>query len=98
MAVTFTEIYHFSSSAAGLCFLSNGVGNLLCTFVYGTFGDKFNNYLIKRNDGVRVPEFRLMPNYMALPFIVIGFLLYGWLLYARVHYIGPLIGVVICKF
>lgn len=91
LSPSFAEIYHFSSGTIGLCFLAGGVGNILCAVIYSGLADRVSNYLIRRNNGVRVPEYSLTFNYVAVFFIVVGALLYGWLLHAKVYFMGPLV-------
>lgn len=98
LSPTFADVYHFSSGTIGLCFLAGGVGNILCTAFYGALSDRVSNYLTKKNNGVRLPEYRLTFNYIGLPFLILGQLLYGWLLYKKTHFMGVLVCYGICKY
>ncbi|KAI9486471.1 MAG: major facilitator superfamily domain-containing protein [Benjaminiella poitrasii] len=91
LSPTFGETYHFSTGTIGLCYLASGVGNMTGAVFAGATFDKINNWLIKRNNGVYVKEFRLRPIYIGVPFVAIGSILYGWLLHARIHFMGPLV-------
>jgi uncharacterized membrane protein YbjE (DUF340 family) len=97
LSPTFAEIYHFSTGTIGLCFLAGGVGNVLCTFFYGATSDRVNKFFVKRNNGVRIPEYHLIFNYIGLPCMVVGAILYGWLLHSHVYFMGPLVSYGLCK-
>ncbi|KAL0092092.1 hypothetical protein J3Q64DRAFT_1819680 [Phycomyces blakesleeanus] len=77
LSPSFASVYHFSSSKIGLRFLAGGVGSILCTAFYCALSDRVSNHRTKRNNGVRLPEYRLTSNYIGLPFLHLGQLLYG---------------------
>lgn len=97
MSPTFLDVYKFTSSSSGLCFLASGAGNICGAIFVGMVSDKIFAYYTKKNGGVAVKEFRLKTVYIGIPFVVVGALLYGWLIQARVHFMGPLVSLALCK-
>jgi predicted MFS family arabinose efflux permease len=92
---TIGSIYHFSTGSIGLCYLAGGIGNTSGSILSGLISDRLYARSIAKNNGNVVKEYRLIPMFIGVPFIVTGSLLYGWLLHAQVFWIGPLAGYLI---
>ena len=95
----FTEVYGFSTSAAGLVFIAGGLGTLAGLFYVGYFSDQT---LKKRAAAGKTitPEDRLpflitIPGSLTFP---IGLFVYGWSAEKHVHWIIPQIGTAITGF
>ncbi|ORY59721.1 polyamine transporter 3 [Pseudomassariella vexata] len=92
----FTEHYGFDEGTNGLTFLPAGIGMMIGVAGFGQLSD----YMVKRNMAKGVthqPEVRLLPtltipNGLALP---VGLFIYGWTTEYGVHWIVPMIGVVL---
>ncbi|KAI8888865.1 MFS general substrate transporter [Backusella circina FSU 941] len=95
---TIGSIYHFSTGSIGLCYLAGGIGNVSGSIMSGLISDGLYAKRVAKNDGNIVKEYRLIPMFIGVPFIVTGSLLYGWLLHARVFWIGPLAGYLLSTF
>ncbi|TDZ27904.1 Efflux pump radE [Colletotrichum spinosum] len=100
LITTFSYVYRdqygFDEGTVGLTFLPAGIGMILGVAVFGALTD----YLVKRNKDKGLPhrpEVRLAP-VMAMPcgvVLPVGLFLYGWTAEKGVHYIVPMLGVVI---
>lgn len=92
----FKDYYGFDEGTVGLTFLPAGIGMIIGVGTFGTLTD----YVVKRNKDKGLPhrpEIRLSPA-MAMPcgvVLPIGLFLYGWTVEKHVHFIVPMIGVVI---
>lgn len=92
----YRDQYGFGEGQAGLTFLPAGIGMMIGVVTFGALADM----LVKRRQAAGIelkPEVRLtpaliMPCAVVLP---IGLFLYGWTTYYAVHYIVPMLGVVI---
>ncbi|KAM7185766.1 efflux pump rade [Rhypophila sp. PSN 637] len=92
----YTLNYGFDEGTNGLTFLPAGLGMMIGIVVFGAMSDIM---VKKRNDAglEHKPEVRLAPSFtipagLALP---VGLFLYGWTAEKGVHWIVPMIGVVI---
>ena len=89
----FEEIYHFSTSAAGLSFLGSGIGTLIGLGVVFTMSDKIikakkaSNITVKPED--RLPFIIVLPACLSIPS---GLIIYGWAVDKHIHWILPQIG------
>ncbi|GAB1316166.1 Polyamine transporter 3 [Madurella fahalii] len=98
-SIVFPRYYGFGEGESGLVFIPSALGMGLGIVIFGTLSDK----LVKSNmdSGERHrPEIRLTP-YFTLPAgltISIGLFIYGWTIQNRVHFIVPMLGVVIFAF
>ncbi|KAH6695340.1 polyamine transporter 3 [Plectosphaerella plurivora] len=100
MITTFSFVYRdqygFDEGEAGLTFLPAGIGMMIGVVTFGALGDM----LVKKRQASGeplTPEIRLtpalvMPCAMVLP---IGLFIYGWTTNYSVHFIVPMLGVVI---
>ncbi|KAE9574152.1 Efflux pump rdc3 [Colletotrichum fructicola] len=92
----FKDYYGFDEGTVGLTFLPAGIGMIIGVGTFGTLTD----YIVKRNKDKGLPhrpEIRLSPA-MAMPcgvVLPIGLFLYGWTVEKHVHFIVPMLGVVI---
>lgn len=92
----YSDQYGFDEGTIGLTFLPAGIGMMFGVVVFGQLTD----IIVKRNQAKGIahkPEVRLtpvltIPSGVALP---VGLFLYGWTVQYRVHWIVPMIGVVI---
>ncbi|KAH8671539.1 major facilitator superfamily domain-containing protein [Xylariales sp. PMI_506] len=92
----YVDVYGFDEGQSGLTFLPAGLGMMIGVMTLGPVSDA----IVKRNRAAgnkHVPEIRLkpaitVPSALALP---IGLFLYGWTIYKAVHWIVPMIGVLI---
>lgn len=88
--------YHFGEGTVGLTFLPAGIGMMIGVVVFGALSDG----MVKRKQaqGIEhVPEIRISPS-LTIPCgctLPIGLFLYGWSADKGVHWIVPMIGVVI---
>jgi hypothetical protein len=95
----FEEVYHFSTSNAGLSFLGIGVGTIVGLAFCGSQSDRIIK--AKQAAGVTLkPEDRLpllitLPSCLAIPF---GLILYAWTTDKGIHWIVPQIGTAITGF
>ncbi|KAI4861024.1 MFS general substrate transporter [Hypoxylon rubiginosum] len=92
----YTEHYGFGEGDSGLTFLPAGLGMMLGVVGFGQLTDR----MVKRNQAKGVahrPEVRIAPAFtipcgVALP---IGLFIYGWTVEFGVHWIVPMLGVLI---
>jgi len=95
-SIVFPIYYGFGEGESGLVFLPSAIGMGLGIVIFGAMSDR----LVKKNMGTgeqHKPELRLTPFFtipagIALP---IGLFIYGWSIEEHVHWIVPMIGVVI---
>ncbi|KAI0900128.1 MFS general substrate transporter [Annulohypoxylon nitens] len=92
----FTDQYGFSEGDNGLTFLPAGIGFIVGVIVFGQIVD----WMVKRNQAKNIahkPELRLVPG-LTIPCgltLPIGLFIYGWTTQYAVHWIVPMIGVLI---
>lgn len=92
----YRDQYGFDEGTVGLTFLPAGIGMMIGVVVFGALSDM----LVKRRmaaGGDLVPEIRLTPA-VALPcatVLPVGLFIYGWTTEKQVHFIVPMLGVVI---
>lgn len=92
----FTDQYGFSEGDNGLTFLPAGIGFIVGVIVFGQIVD----WMVKRNQANNIahkPELRLVPA-LTIPCgltLPIGLFIYGWTTQYAVHWIVPMIGVLI---
>lgn len=88
--------YGFDAGTVGLTFLPAGLGMMIGVVVFGQVSDG----MVKRNQALGAthrPEVRLAP-WLTIPCgltLPVGLFLYGWTTEKGVHWIVPMIGVVI---
>lgn len=88
----FHEVYGFSRGITGLMYLPMGVGFVLgVIFWTWTIGKNYKG-LVKRNNGVGKPEFRLPMLIASSWMIPIGLIWFGWSAEKKLHWIMPGIG------
>jgi DHA1 family multidrug resistance protein-like MFS transporter len=90
----FPSSYGFNPGEVGLAFLSCQVGAGLGLLIYFAY---LHWYMIPDNlkNGLRQQEHRLVPAILGSSLIPIGLFIFGWTARASIHWIVPLIGVVI---
>jgi DHA1 family multidrug resistance protein-like MFS transporter len=90
----FPSSYGFNLGEVGLAFLSCQVGAGLGLLIYFAY---LHWYMIPDNlkNGLRQQEHRLVPAILGSSLIPIGLFIFGWTARANIHWIVPLIGVVI---
>ncbi|KAL2265966.1 hypothetical protein VTJ83DRAFT_5318 [Remersonia thermophila] len=97
--IVFPLYYGFNEGESGLVFIPSAIGMGLGIVVFGAASDR----LVKShmdNGAAHRPEIRLTP-WFTVPAgvtIPIGLFIYGWTIHYRVHWIAPMIGVVIFAF
>ncbi|KAK3682264.1 general substrate transporter [Podospora appendiculata] len=92
----FTKYYHFNKGTSGLTFLPAGLGMMVGIAVFGSLSDK----IVKARTSAgheHKPEVRLLPSFTisAGLTIPIGLFGYGWTTYYQVHWIVPMLFVLI---
>ncbi len=92
----YSDKYGFDEGSSGLTFLPAGLGMLIGVIVFGILSDKMVQWN-KEKGLVHKPEVRItplitLPSGIALP---IGLFLYGWTTQYSVHWIVPMLGVLI---
>ncbi|KAI1102348.1 MFS general substrate transporter [Jackrogersella minutella] len=95
----YTDKYGFTEGDSGLTFLPAGLGMMLGVIVFGQLTD----WIVKRNQRKGIPhrpEVRItpaltIPSGVVLP---IGLFIYGWTTNFGVHWIVPMIGVLVFTF
>ncbi|KAL1944281.1 hypothetical protein VTO73DRAFT_3466 [Trametes versicolor] len=88
----FTGIYGFSIGTGGLAYIGLGVGFFLATLFGAYFADQVYAHLVKKNNGVGKPEFRIPALVFGSFFVPIGVLWYGWSAQAHIHWMMPIVG------
>jgi DHA1 family multidrug resistance protein-like MFS transporter len=90
----FPSSYGFNLGEIGLAFLSCQVGAGLGLLLYFAY---LHWYMIPDNlkNGLRQQEHRLVPAILGSSLIPVGLFIFGWTARASIHWIVPLIGVVI---
>lgn len=98
-SIVFPQNYGFDEVESGLVFIPSAIGMMIGIVLFGAMSDKL--VTAKKNSGQELkPEIRLSP-YFTIPAgvaIPIGLFTYGWTIYYKVHWIVPMIGVVIFGF
>ncbi|OJD35663.1 major facilitator superfamily protein [Diplodia corticola] len=89
----FEEVYHFSTSSAGLTYIGSGLGSILGLAIVGSQTDRLLQKKLAAGASIR-PEDRLplaitVPAGLALP---AGLFVYGWTAEKGVHWIAPMLG------
>jgi MFS family permease len=88
--------YHFGEGIVGLSFLPAGIGMMIGVITFGMVSDmvvkKAQAQGIEHKPEIRIKPIFTIPCGVALP---IGLFIYGWTADKKVHWIVPMIGVVI---
>ena len=95
-AFVYQDRYGFDEGSSGLTFIPSGVGLGIGVMGFGQATDR----IVKRNKAkgfahkpeVRLSPFIIIPSGLALP---IGLFIYGWTAYKGVHWIVPMLGVLV---
>ena len=92
--LVFPPFYGFNLGEVGLAFLSCQVGASLALLIYFAY---LHWYMIPDNKkfGLREQEHRLVPAIFGSFFLPTGLFIFGWTARTSIHWIVPLIGVVI---
>lgn len=95
----FREVYGFSTFAAGLVFITGGVGTLLGLLYTAKFSDRSLKKQAALGKPV-IPEHRLpliitLPGALAFP---LGLFIYGWSVEVRAHWFVPQLGTAVTGF
>ncbi|KAL2162333.1 hypothetical protein VTH06DRAFT_7246 [Thermothelomyces fergusii] len=97
--LVFPEHYHFGEAESGLVFIPSAIGMTIGINVFGAVSDRLVKS--KLNNGQRhKPEIRIAP-FFTLPsgiLIPAGLFIYGWTIQYHVHWIVPMVGVLIFAF
>jgi len=95
----YAQQYGFDEGASGTTFLPAGIGMMLGVAVFGLMSD----VVVKKNNAAGIehrPEARLMPRFV-LPaglLLPVGLFMYGWTVYYNIHWIVPMLGVLLFSF
>ncbi|KAK4162828.1 major facilitator superfamily domain-containing protein [Cladorrhinum sp. PSN259] len=98
-SIVFPKNYGFDEVQSGLVFIPSAIGMMVGIVLFGALSDKM--ITAKKEAGLEVkPEMRLNPFFtvpagVAIP---VGLFIYGWTIYERVHWIVPMIAIVIFGF
>lgn len=95
----YADQYGFDEGSSGLTFLPAGLGMLIGVMVFGVLTDKMVKWnkekgLVHKPE-VRISPFITIPSGSALP---AGLFIYGWTTQNGVHWIVPMLGVLIFSF
>ena len=92
--LTFPSQYGFNLGETGLAFLSCQIGAAIAMLTYFAY---LHWYMIPDNlkHGLRAQEHRLVPAILGSLLIPTGLFVYGWTARESIHWVVPLIGVVI---
>ncbi|KAK4133744.1 MFS general substrate transporter [Trichocladium antarcticum] len=98
-SLVFPTHYGFGEGESGLVYIPSAIGMALGIGIFGTLSDKVVGKNLAKGEKHR-PEIRLDPWFtvpagFALP---IGLFIYGWTIQYHVHWIVPMIGIVIFAF
>ncbi|KAL2016341.1 hypothetical protein VTK56DRAFT_3853 [Thermocarpiscus australiensis] len=95
-SLVYPRYYGFDEGESGLVFIPSALGMTLGIGIFGALSDKLVKSNLDRGERHR-PEIRLTP-WFTLPAgttIPIGLFIYGWTIQNHVHWIVPMIGVLI---
>ncbi|KAK4126996.1 MFS general substrate transporter [Parathielavia appendiculata] len=98
-SMVYPRYYGFDEGESGLVFIPSAIGMGLGIGVFGALSDKLVKSKLDSGEHHR-PEIRLTP-WFTIPAgvtIPVGLFIYGWTIQNRVHWIVPMIGVVIFAF
>ncbi|KAL2144017.1 hypothetical protein VTI28DRAFT_9699 [Corynascus sepedonium] len=98
-SIVFPNYYGFGEGESGLVFIPSAIGMALGIGVFGTLSDRLVRNNLNGGERHR-PEIRLTP-FFTLPAgiaISAGLFIYGWTIQYHVHWIVPMVGVVIFAF
>jgi len=87
---TYGSVYHWSEGIIGLSYLGSGIGFFLGLIIVGSTSDRLVERLMKKNGGVRKPEYRMSVMMFFAPLIAIGMFWYGWAAEAKTHWYYPI--------
>ncbi|CAI0645549.1 unnamed protein product [Colletotrichum noveboracense] len=88
----FTSEYGFTTGTVGLVYLGLGVGFSIGAISNGIFNDRMANLRTKKNNGNRMPEYRLPLMARSILLTPVGLFFYGWTAQYHLHWILPIIG------
>ncbi|KAK1754267.1 major facilitator superfamily domain-containing protein [Echria macrotheca] len=92
----FAQVYNFDEGASGTTFLPAGIGMLIGVVGFGAASDRLVGRRtaagLAHRPEVRIPPMFTVPAGLALP---VGLFIYGWTVQNAVHWIVPMLGVVI---
>lgn len=86
LAIFVTPLYGFGLKQVGLFYFTPIVAALIGEVTGHWLHDLFGNLYMRRHGGVLEPEARLLPLYIATPFVVSGLVLIGFCLQNGYHY------------
>ncbi|KAL2259610.1 hypothetical protein VTK26DRAFT_6650 [Humicola hyalothermophila] len=98
-SLVYPEYYGFNEGESGLVFIPSAIGMSLSMINFGILSDRLVTRKLSSGEKHR-PEIRLTP-FFTLPVgfaIPAGLFIYGWTIQYHVHWIVPMIGVVIFAF
>ncbi|CAO3637875.1 unnamed protein product [Cunninghamella echinulata] len=90
---TYTQQYHLSSFAVGLCYFPMALGTLIGSMIGGQFSDRRYNHQVAKSNSEPIPEMRLggILFYSAIVLQFVFFTAYGWCVQKNVHWAYGLI-------
>lgn len=89
----FVGQYGFSTSTSGLPYLGIAVGFGVGVVITSIFGDRIATALTARNDGIRIPAFRLPLMAWSCWVPPIALAGYGWSVFYKLHFMVPIAAV-----
>ena len=87
--------YGFSIGISGVIYLGLGIGTATAMLVNARLSDRILLLDAKKHGGEPRPEGRLILMVFAAPLIPVGLFWYGWSAEAQVHWIVPVLGLVV---
>ncbi|EME40626.1 hypothetical protein DOTSEDRAFT_137122 [Dothistroma septosporum NZE10] len=97
-ATAFATIYSFEAWQSGLCFIASLIGSALGVFFGGPFSERVADYLTRRNNGIREPEFRLPAISIGLVAAPLALILYGVGIDQTWHWLVPTVAMGMLNF
>lgn len=102
MLVTFpalwTDEYNYSVGIAGTMYLGLGVGFVLSTAFWTPMTQRTYQKLVKKNNGVAMPEFRIALLVFVALIMGTGLIWYGWSAEVKMMWLMPVVGTGIFAF
>jgi len=98
LAAIYTKYYGLASGTIGLCLgVSLTVGSVIGEFFAGRASDYLMYRLARRNNNIRIPEYRLYLCTLSAIFMPVGIIIFGCTV-GRTGYVTPLVGLAVGTF
>lgn len=91
----FTESYGWTANIASLAFLGVGIGSIIGITLVSLTSDRMVKQQMDKNNGVSKPEVRIHILPLGGVLLPAGLFIYGWTAEYEVHWIAPIIGMVL---